>query len=79
MIKEFEIISEIADIEIIAIGKSIRILKRLKRFYGEGRWRKLKGVTTVKLPDGTICKAEVHWYESSSAGRKEFKIKRILL
>jgi len=76
--KDLEIIGEIADVEIIAVGKSIRVIKRLKRYYGHGRWRKLKGVARVKLPDGTICKAEVHWYETSSVGRKECKIKKIL-
>ena len=64
--------------ETIAIGSSIRGIKRLKRFYGDGRRRKLKGVAKVKLPDGNICKAEVHWYEMSSVGRKEYKIKRLL-
>lgn len=78
MIKNFEIVGDLTDVETIAVGKSIRIIKRLKRFYGEGRWRKLKGIAKVKLPDGTICKAEIHWYESSSVGKKEFKIKRIL-
>lgn len=79
MVKDFEIIGEITNTETIAVGSSIRIIKRLKRVYGDGRWRKLKGIAKVSLPDGTICRAEVHWYEMSSVGRKEFKIKRILL
>lgn len=74
----FEIIGEITNVEIIAVGKSIRILKRLKRLYGDGRWRKLKGVAKVRLPDGSVCKAEIHWYEMSSVGKKENKIKRLL-
>jgi len=78
MVKDFELISEITNVETIAVGSTIHVLKRLKRFYGTGRWRKLKGIAKVKLPDGTICKAEVHWYEASSVGRKEIKIKRIL-
>ena len=78
MAKDFEIIGEITNVETIAVGSSIRVIKRLKRFYGDGRWRKLKGLARVKLPDGTICKAEVHWYEMSSVGKKEYKIKRIL-
>jgi hypothetical protein len=76
--KSFEILGEITNVEIIAVGKSIAILKRLKRFYGDGRWRKLKGVARVRLPDGSVCKAEIHWYEMSGAGRKEYKIKRLL-
>jgi len=79
MANDFEIIGDITNAETIAVGNSIRVIKRLKRFYGDGRWRKLKGVARVKLPDGIICKAEVHWYEMSRVGRKECKIKRILL
>jgi len=78
MASDFEIVGEITNIETIAVGSSIRELRRLKRFYREGRWRKLKGVARVKLPDGTISKAEIHWYEMSGVGRKEYKIKRIL-
>ena len=78
MAKDFEIIGEITNVETVAVGSSIRVIKRLRRFYGDGRWRKLKGVARVKLPDGTIYKAEIHWYEMSSVGRKEYKIKRIL-
>jgi len=79
MVKDFEIIGDITNVETIAVGNTNRVIKRLKRFYGDGRWRKLKGVARVKLPDETVCKAEVHWYEMSSVGRKEYKIKRILL
>lgn len=78
MTKDFEIIGDIGNVETIAVGTSIRVIRRLKRIYGDGRWRKLKGIAKVKLPDGTICKAEIHWYEMSSTGRKEFKIKRVI-
>jgi hypothetical protein len=74
----FEILSEINDIEIIAISRQIRDIRRLKRSYGEGRWRKLKGRATVRLPDGTVSMAEIHWYEMTSVGRKELKIKRLI-
>ena len=73
-----EIIGEINNIEAIAAGSSIREIARLRRVYGLGRWRKLKGIATVRLSDGTICKAEVHWYEAHGIGRREEKIKRIL-
>jgi len=73
-----ELLSEIGDVEIIAVGNRIRDLRRLRRDYGDGRWRKLKGKARVRLPDGTACRAEVHWYEMTSVGRKEIKIKRIL-
>ena len=74
----FEILGEIRDIEAIATGQGVRIRRRLERKYGHGRWRKMKGIATVKLPDGTLCEAEIHWYEAHGIGRKEFKIKRIL-
>ncbi|MBC8444858.1 MAG: hypothetical protein H8D77_01920 [Chloroflexi bacterium] len=73
----FEIVGEITDIKVVAVGSSIREISRLQKVYGRGRWRKLKGVTTVRLVDGTVCAAEVHWYEAHGIGRKEFKIKRI--
>jgi hypothetical protein len=66
------------EIEIIVIGRSIRELERLQKLYGTGRWRKLKGRATVRLPDNTFCVAEIHWYEAHSIGRKDIKIKRIL-
>ena len=74
----FQIIGDITDSEIVAVGRSIREIARLRKFYGKGRWRKLKGTATVRLLDGTLCKAEVHWYEAHGIGKKEFKIKRIL-
>jgi len=74
----FEIIGKIESIEPIAIGSSIRELARLRKQYGSGRWRKLKGVATVRLADGTIAKAEIHWYEAHGIGKKKFKIKRYL-
>ena len=78
MSEHFEIIGKIEDIETIAVGRSIRDIERLRRQYGAGRWRKLKGVATVRLFDGTIRKAEVHWYEAHGIGRKKLKIKRFV-
>ena len=75
---EIEVISEVTDIETIVVGRSIRELDRLQRMYGRGRWRKLKGFATVRLPDDTIVFAEIHWYEAHGIGKKDFKIKRII-
>ena len=75
----FDILSTIVAIETIAIGRQIREYERLRRVYGPGRWRKLKGIATVRLPSSVICLAEVHWYEAHGIGRKEVKIKRIAL
>jgi len=74
----FDIIGEIEDIETFASGRGIRELKRLNRMYGQGRWRKRKGTATVRLSDGIERLAELHWYEATGIGRKEFKIKRYL-
>jgi len=73
-----EIIGEISDIEIIAVGSSIRNLASLQRQYGMGRWRKLKGTALVRLANGSARMAEIHWYEAHGIGRKRFKIKRFL-
>ena len=74
----FEIISDIEEIETIAVGRSIRNLAQLQEQYGGKRWRKQKGVATVQLVDGSFRTAEVHWYECSEVGRKRFKIKRFV-
>jgi len=74
----FKIIGDVVEIEVIARSRSIREGRRLRKLYGGRRWRKLKGVATVELEDGTLCTAELHWYEAHGVGSKEFKIKRIL-
>lgn len=71
----FEIVSEIKDVETIAVGRSIRALRRLNKRYGKGRWRKKKGTATVKLQDGSLRLAEVHWYEAHGIGKRDIKIK----
>ena len=72
----FEIVGEITRIQTIAVGRSIRNLQRLRKLYGRGRWRTLKGVALVRLPSGAIRNAELHWYEAHGIGRKEIKRKR---
>jgi hypothetical protein len=74
----FEIVGEIAGIEVIAAGPSIRQLAMLQTQYGTGNWRKLKGVAWVRIEDGRLQRAEVHWYEAHGIGRRRLKIKRIL-
>lgn len=74
----FEILGEISDIETFATGAGIREIVRLRRVYGRGRWRKRKGLARVRLGDGSVCLAEIHWYEAAGIGRKEFKIKNLL-
>jgi hypothetical protein len=72
---DFEIVSEITDIETIAAGKGVRDRARLWKMYGKGRWRKLKGIASVRLISGRIRLAEVHWYEAHGIGKREFKLK----
>ena len=75
----FEILGEISEIQTIASGRGVYIRRYLDRTYGKGRWRKMKGIATVKLADGAIYEAEIHWFEAHGIGRKDFKIKRALL
>jgi len=74
----FTVVGEIVDIETIAVGSSIRILPLLRKRYGQGRWRKLKGVARVRLADETIRLAEIHWFEAHGIGRVKMRIKRFL-
>ena len=74
----FEIIGEITNVETIAVGPGIRMLSVLRKRYGKGRWRKLKGVATVRMLDGSIRLAEVHWFEAHGIGKRKMRIKRLL-
>lgn len=74
----FEILSEFSDIERIARGPSIRERARLREQFGAGRWRKLKGIATVRLANGRIRRVELHWYEAHGIGKKKLKIKHYL-
>ena len=73
-----KVIGDIQGVQTVAVGGRIREIMRLHRQYGPARWRKLKGVATVRLQNGRVCRAEVHWYEAHGKGRKKMKIKRIL-
>jgi len=72
----FEIVGQVTGVHTVAVGRSIRNLQRLRRLYGTGRWRKMKGVALIRLESGTVRKAELHWYEAHGIGRKEIKRKR---
>lgn len=74
----FEIIGQIDSVEIISVGTSIREIKILREQYGRGRWRKLKGIAQVKLQNGRIRLAELHWYEAHDIGKRKMKIKDFL-
>ncbi len=75
---DFEILDNIQWIENIATARGIRELKRLNRIYGKANWRKRKGIAKIRLSDGTIIIAELHWYEGHGKGRKEIKVKKYL-
>jgi hypothetical protein len=74
----FEVIGEISQVEVIARGVSVRQRARLTQRFGVGRWRKLKGVAEVRLPNGRVASAELHWFEARGIGRRDMKLKRLL-
>ena len=65
----FVIVGAISHVEAIATGSGIRVLSYLRKHYGAGHWRKLKGVATVRLPNGAFRKVELPWYESHGIGK----------
>jgi hypothetical protein len=75
---QFEVVGEISDIEPIAIGSRIRLLRLLRSRYGRGHWRKLKGNALVRLADGSMRRAEVHWFEAHGIGKRKMRIKVFL-
>ena len=76
---DFEVIGPVRAVETMAAGPAVRQRRRLSRRYGRGRWRKRKGVAAVRLLDGSIHTAEVHWYEPHGICRREMKIEFPLL
>lgn len=70
----FEILGEVTHAETFAVGSSIRELARLRKLYGKGRWRKRKGIARVRLGDGSVHVAEVHWYEASGIGKRSSRL-----
>ena len=74
----FELLGPLTQIETFAVGSRIREIARLRKLYGHGRWRKRKGIAKVRLSDGSSHVAEIHWYEATGIGRKEYKIKRLM-
>ena len=74
----FEILGDIGEVRVIAVGSTIREVERLRKLYGKGRWRKMKGIALIRLASGRVRKAELHWYEAHDIGRVEVKRKRYL-
>jgi hypothetical protein len=75
---DFKVLGDLSDVETIASGRGVRDLPRLRRLYGRGQWRKMKGVARIRLPDRSVRRAELHWYEAHGIGKKELKAKRYL-
>jgi hypothetical protein len=59
----FELLEEPFSTETISSGRGIRELRRLNKTYGKTSWRKRKGVASIRLSDGVVKLAELHWYE----------------
>jgi hypothetical protein len=70
-----EILSKIRNKEVMAKGTSVKIRKRLEKFYGPGNWKKMKGIANVRLSDGSVKLTEIHWFEAHGIGKKNIKVK----
>ena len=75
---KFDVVGQITSVEVVASGSAIRALRYLRKAYDQGRWRKMKGVATIRLPNGAQRRVELHWYEAHGIGRRDLKIKRYL-
>jgi len=75
---DFQVVGQITSTKTIAVGNGIRELRTLEARFGRGRWRKLKGIAMVRLSDGSMRSAEIHWYEAHGIGKVRMKIKRYL-
>jgi hypothetical protein len=72
----FKIISEVTQIETIARGTGVKARQFLNATYGQGNWRKMKGLAVVEYENGEIWTVEIHWYEANGIGRKREKDKQ---
>lgn len=72
----FTLAGPLYNVATIASGNSVRVLPRLRKKYGGGKWRKVKGIGKIRLQNGSIREAELHWYEAHGIGKKELKFKR---
>ena len=75
---KFEVVGLVENVEVIASGPGVRVRSYLRKAYGRGRWRKVKGTATVRLPNGALRVVELHWYEAHGIGKRDLKIKRYL-
>ena len=75
---KLDVVGEIQQVETIAAGPSVKVRAFLRKMYGRGRWRKRKGVGTVRLPNGNLRRVELHWYEAHGIGKRDMKIKEYL-
>ena len=75
---KFDVVGEIEQTETIAAGPSVKVRAFLRKSYGRGRWRKRKGIGTVRLPNGNLRRVELHWYEAHGFGKRDMKIKKYL-
>ncbi len=75
---KFVLVGSVTNVEVIAAAPGVRLRAYLRRAYGQGRWRKMKGTATVRLPNGALRTVEVHWYEAHGIGKRDLKIKRYL-
>ena len=67
---KFDVVGEIEQVETIAAGPSLKVRSFLRKTYGRGRWRKRKGIGTVRLPNGNLPRVELHWYEAHGIGKR---------
>jgi hypothetical protein len=75
---EFKAVSSLSNVEVVASGPGVRVRSYLRKAYGQGRWRKMKGTATIRLPNGALRAVELHWYQAHGIGQRELKIKRYL-
>ena len=75
---KFEVVGNIEQVETIAAGPSVKVRSYLRKIYGRGRWRKMKGRATARLANGKLRRVELHWYEAHGIGKRDLKIKDYL-
>jgi hypothetical protein len=74
----YERISQLTEVQIIAKGNGLDIRHHLNRTFGYGNWRKLKGNAVIRYESGEVWLVELHWYEAQGIGKRLEKVKHRL-
>ena len=74
-VMDFELAGPMRRGSVVDVARAGEQRARLRRTHGRGTWQTLGALATVRLRDGSVHKAVVHWCAAEGTGRREIKLK----